>query len=143
LNARFPDGIDPRHAVWLWRRMLDTLGFVHARGWSHGDVRPEHALVHPADHEVRMIGWASATRGAGASARALDLARSARVVMVLLCGAGAAIPGRVPDGIARLVTTAGRDESFCERNGAQGIDAMLRAAALEAFGPPSFVPLLI
>ena len=73
LNARFPHGIDPRHAVWIWRRMLDNLGFVHAQGWSHGDVRPEHALVHPEDHRILLISWGSAQKGASETDRAKDL----------------------------------------------------------------------
>jgi len=64
LSVCFAQGIDPRHAVWIWRRMLGVLSYIHAVGWAHGDVRPEHALVHPQDHGVRLIGWASALRGA-------------------------------------------------------------------------------
>jgi serine/threonine protein kinase len=143
LNARFPEGLDPRHAVWIWRRMLDALHFVHAHGWSHGDVRPEHALVHAGDHAVRLISWGGAAKDA--RHQALDLVRCARTVMVLVSGASGAdtLPGRVPVPLANLVTRASRDETFCRTQGAQGLDDLLRAAAQEAFGPPSFVPLNI
>ena len=145
LSARFPNGIDPRHAVWVWRRLLDVLHFVHAQGWSHGDVRPEHALVHPQDHAVRLISWASARRDASEKDRAADLVRSAKVVMVLLSGAGGvgAVPHGVPAGLAELVTRASEDADFCRNQGAQGLDASLRAAAQAAFGAPSFVPLIV
>lgn len=145
LNQRFPQGIDPRHAVWIWRRMLGTLGPLHSRGWAHGDVRPEHALVHPRDHGVRLIGWASAQKDAGAKERAIDLRRSARVVLVLLNGINDAdaVQGHVPAPLAELVTEASRDLDFCRAQGAQGLDVLLRDRARTAFGPPSFVPLSI
>lgn len=145
LNERFAPGIDPRHAVWIWRRMLEVLNFIHTHGWSHGDVRPEHALVHPQDHGIRLIGWVSARKGASAKDKAADLCRSARVVQVLLCGAGGAgtLPSGVPAGLAELVIRAAMDEDFCHSHSAEGLDALLRAEAKAAFGPPSFVPLTI
>jgi hypothetical protein len=35
------------------------------------------------------------------------------------------------------------DVDFCRTQGAEGLDALLRAEAKAAFGPPSFVPLTI
>ena len=143
LGQRFPDGIDPRHAVWIWRRMLDVLSFVHAQGWYHGDVRPEHALVHPRDHAVRLIGWGSAQKGSNAKAQATDLLRSARVLEVLLSGLTGlrSLSGRVPAGLVELIKRASEDEAFCADHGARGLDNLLRAAAREAYGAPAFVPL--
>ena len=145
LNEAFPKGIDPRHAVWIWRRMLEVLCFVHSHGWCHGDVRPEHALVHPQDHGIRLIGWASAKKGASAKEQAIDLMWSARVVLVLLSGAGdrGGVPDHVPQDLAQLVARASEHEDFCRTQGAQGLDALLRAAAKTAYGPPAFVPLEI
>ena len=145
LNERFASGIDPRHSVWIWRRILDILNFIHDRGWSHGDVRPEHALVNPHDHGVLLIGWSAAKKGAADNDKGADLCRSARVAQVLLCGAGGsgAMPGDVPTGLAQLVTKAGTDHDFCRSQGAAGLDALLRAEARTAFGAPAFVPLKI
>jgi serine/threonine protein kinase len=145
LNKRYPQGLDPRHAVWIWRRLLDVLQFIHAQGWAHGDVRPEHALVHPADHGVRMIGWTSAKKGASPKDQTQDLQRSARVVLVLLSGGGehGALPSNVPEELAQLVTQASQDEDFCRQHGAAGLDSLLRSAARSAFGPPSFVHLSV
>jgi serine/threonine protein kinase len=143
LNERLGSGLDPRHGVWIWRRMLEVLNFIHRHGWCHCDVRPEHALVHPQDHGVRLIGWTSAKKDAGERHKAADLCRSARVVQVLLCGAGGsgALPSQVPARLAQLVTRAATDEDFCRAQGAEGLDALLRAEAKAAFGPPTFVPL--
>ena len=145
LNHRFPNGIDPRHSVWIWRRILDVLHFVHSLGWVHGSVSPGHALVHPKDHGVRLIGWSEARKDDSPNARASDLMRSARIVQVLLCGANAAgtVPATVPDVLASLVTRAAQDASFCLSQGARGLDALLLDAARQAFGPPTFVPLVL
>jgi serine/threonine protein kinase len=145
LNERFTSGLDPRHAVWIWRRILEVLNFIHSHGWSHNNLRPEHALVHPLDHGVRLIGWSSAKKGARENDKAADLCRSARLVQVLLCGASGSgvLPGSVPAGLSQLVTRTTMDEDFCRSQGAEGLDALLRAEAKAAFGPPSFVPLTI
>lgn len=145
LNDLYPNGLDPRHVVWIWRRILEMLGFVHAQHWAHGDVRPEHALVHPQDHAVRLIGWQSATKGASAKDQAMDLLRSARIALVLLSGTADAgtVPNHVPTDLAQLVTQASQDKDFCRTQRAEGLDTLLRAAAKAAFGPPAFVPLTI
>ena len=145
LCERFPRGIDPRHAVWIWRRMLDTLHFIHAQSWCHGDVRPDHALVNPEDHGILLIGWAAAKKNATEMEQAGDLMRSARVVVVLLSGEKGAgsIPVHVPRILADLITRASEDEGFCLAQKAQGLDALLRKTAQEAFGPPAFVPLIL
>lgn len=144
LNDRLASGIDPRHAVWIWRRMLEVLNFVHKHDWCHGDIRPEHALVHPQDHGVLLIGWASARKGARDKDKVADLCRSARVMEVLLCGAGgSSLPASVPAGLAQLVTRAADNQDGCCSQGAEHLDALLRAEAQVAFGPPSFVALTI
>jgi serine/threonine protein kinase len=145
LSDHFPTGLDPRHAVWIWRRMLEMLNFIHHHGWSHGDLRPEHALVHPQDHGVRLIGWSSATKGADENGKSADLRRSAAVIRVLLCGNNSSgdLPRGVPDGLAQLVTRAATDKDYCRSHGAEGLDALLRAEAEAAFGTPKFVPLVI
>lgn len=143
LNARFPQGLDPRHAVWVWRRVLGMLAFVHSRGWVHGDVRPEHVLVHPGDHGARLIGWASAQKNASDAAHVADLMRSARIIQIMLGGASESGDGinQVPAELSLLVKQAAEDTAFCQQHGALGLDATLRSAARAAFGPPTFIPL--
>ena len=144
LNSRYPQGLDPRHAVWIWRRLLEVLGFIHRSHWCHGDVRPEHALVHPQDHGIRLIGWRAACAGASAQAQALDLMHSARVVQVLLGGsAPERMPQQVPAGLAELITRASEETAFCRQHGAVGLDALLKTMAAAAFGKPTFVPLIL
>lgn len=138
-----PEGIDPRHAVWLWRRMLEVLAFVHDCGWVHGDIAPEHALVHPRDHGVLLIGWARAHTPAQAErAVAQDLARSAWTVRTLLHGLHDGEPGtgaRTPAPLAALLRQCSDPADAALRGGARGIEQALSAAARDAFGAPQFV----
>jgi serine/threonine protein kinase len=145
LHDRFPTGLDPRHVVWIWRRMLEALGFVHRYGWAHNDLRPEHALVHLEEHAVRLIGWGEAKRGVTMKIQAEDLCRSARVIQVLLSGerGRAEKNGDVPASLGALVNRAAEDRDFCREHGAAGLDALLREQSQKAFGPPQFVPLTI
>ena len=131
-----PHGIDPRHVVWIWRRMLEVLGFLHANGWSHGNIAPEHALVHPRDHGILLVGWRQACQGsasAHAEAAARDLRQSAWTVRLLLQDA------RAPAPLAELLHACSDDVQACMRLGATGIEAELSNAARAAFGAPQFV----
>ena len=55
-----PTGITAGHAVWIWKRMLELLGWIHASGWVHGAVLPPHLLVHARDHGVTLVGFSRA-----------------------------------------------------------------------------------
>jgi hypothetical protein len=55
LAAGFPDGLDPRDAAWMRRRLLACLGWAHRARLVHGAVFPEHVLIHP------RTGWYSST----------------------------------------------------------------------------------
>lgn len=66
-----PDGLDPRDAAWMWRRLLVALGFAHRAGVRHGAVLPEHVLIHPAEHGLVLVDWCYATTGPHTPATAL------------------------------------------------------------------------
>ncbi|RTL24044.1 MAG: protein kinase family protein [Burkholderiales bacterium] len=136
-----PEGLaDPRHAVWLWRRVLELLEYLHGHGWCHGDLRPEHWLIHPTDHGVHLVGWGRATRHGDP---AVDLQQSAWAVRAALAGPGdsaPALPARCPPALAALLRRASEDRDRCRHEGAAGLIRQLSAAALADFGPPRFVP---
>lgn len=50
-------GVDFRDMVWMFKRILMVLGFVHRQGVVHGAVLPAHVLVHPIEHGAKLIGW--------------------------------------------------------------------------------------
>lgn len=136
------NGIEPRHAVWIWRRVLEVLAFAHDSDWTHGDLRPEHWLVHPRDHCVLLVGWSRAMPGADDAAIARDLRQSAWTLRALLCG-GDTLPtcGRnTPPPLVDLLERSSEDAAWCAEVGARGLDQALVAAARAAFGPPKFIP---
>ncbi len=137
-----PAGIDPRHGVWIWRRILEVLAFVHASGWAHGDLAPEHFLVHPRDHGVLIIGWAKARAEVNARSMARDLMQSAWTLRTLL-GGGTEVPrfsSRIPASLAELLRQSSEDADWCAHTGARGLDQALAVAARDAFGPARFIP---
>lgn len=139
--AHHPSGLrDPRHAVWLWRRVLEVLAYVHGADWTHGDLRAAHMLVNPGDHGLLLVGWARARRG-GSVAR--DLMQSAWTIRALLHGDSDGPPPlgpRVPTPLADLLRLASEDATWCAQHGAAEIDRQLAAAARQAFGRPQFIP---
>jgi hypothetical protein len=148
VRNNYPTGIDPRHAVWMWRRILDVLAFVHANGWTHGRLSPDHLLVHPGDHGVHIIGWAAARQyrheGLDASSSpARDLMQTAWTIRAMLSATGwelaPAIPASTPRPLAALLARASEDLSWCASVGAAGLDKELVNAARAAFGPPQYL----
>lgn len=60
IRARYPQGVDPRHAVWILRRLLSVIGFAHSQGVIHGNIEPTHILVSAPDHNASLIDWSYA-----------------------------------------------------------------------------------
>jgi len=56
-----PGGISPKHMAWIWRRLLDVLGYAHRRGVIHGAVLPTNVMVNY-DHELVLTDWCYAVR---------------------------------------------------------------------------------
>lgn len=57
LKEKFPNGIEPKHAWWIFRRMLLTLWMSHLKGVIHGAITPDHVLVYPDDHGLELLDW--------------------------------------------------------------------------------------
>ena len=171
LRANHPGGIDARHLVWMWRRTLDVLAYVHAIGWAHNAIHPGHLLVQPRDHGIVIIGWASAGP-ADDAARARDLRRTAWSMRALLGdGHGAAslafppsaaslssppspsspsspssppaLPPSLPAPLAVLLRRASEADTDDDGKAwdAARTDRELLAAAAASFGMPRFIDL--
>lgn len=132
--GNYPAGIDARHLVWIWRRALELLVYLHSDGWSHGALLPQHLLLHPRDHGVRLLGWSAAKRGRGTGDSGRDLAQLAASMR-----AAAGEHSVLPAALATLLERC-RDAAWCHRTGAYGIEQALLAAAQADFGPPRFIP---
>ena len=147
-----PSGIDARHAVWIFRRVLEVLAFIHDAGWCHGDICPEHMLVHAPDHGILLIGWwraeAQATSAARqAQQRSRDLMQTAWSIRLLLAGSNnqpgqqhaPSLPAGIPHEFATFLRSACEDENWCASLGAAGIIQALGQAARQSFGPAKFI----
>lgn len=138
-RRNYRQAIDARHAVWMWRRVLEVLAHVHAIGWFHGKLTPEHLLVQPRDHGILMIGWAGASQAAHLQGR--DLAQSAWAIRAMLADSGGqpSISPATPRPLAALLEQASTDIKWSAARGAHGLNQLLGRAAHEAFGPARFV----
>ncbi|WP_067469268.1 molecular chaperone DnaJ [Actinomadura macra] len=67
VGRAYPDGLDPRDAAWMWRRLLVGLGFAHRAGVLHGAVLPDHVLIHPGEHGLVLVDWCYSVPGCYAS----------------------------------------------------------------------------
>ncbi len=61
-NANHLDGVEARHLFWILSRCLTTLGYVHRKGYIHGNLEPSHIIVNPPNHNVCIIDWCYALR---------------------------------------------------------------------------------
>lgn len=64
VRRHYAGGVDPRHMAWMWRRLLNVLGFAHANDIIHGAVLPMHVLIEPKGHKLVLIDWCCAVRHA-------------------------------------------------------------------------------
>jgi hypothetical protein len=161
----YPRGVEPKVGVWLWKRLLELLGWVHRAGFAHGALVPRHLLVHPKDHGVVLCGWSCARRWGlgdplparvaearecypealwqgGPSTVETDLAMAARCVIRALGGeAGRGEPPRsTPEPLARLLRAHARLEVGRAAD-AWELKEQVVAAAREALGHTGYQPL--
>ena len=122
----YPGGIPAPATVWLWKRILEQLGFVHRAGVGHGALTADHLLVHARDHGVVLIGW---TRAGPLTAeqQAADIRHSARCVRAL------AGTQPLPERLEQLLAQPPVD--------AWAAREQLDATAGAVFGPPKYIPL--
>jgi hypothetical protein len=58
--AAHPSGVPPAVAVWLLKRLLEVLTFLHQSGVCHNAIVPRHVLVHARDHGAILVGYSLA-----------------------------------------------------------------------------------
>ena len=163
----YPQGIPPRASIWVWRRILEVLSFIHASGMAHGAVLPAHLLVQENEHGVRLIGFGLAGR-TNENLRTispddrifypkpahswskltpqLDLAMSARCIAAILGGdpETVSLPKTVPAQLAGIVRRiALSDPAGAAGQNAWAIREELGEIAREVFGPPQFIPIMM
>jgi hypothetical protein len=163
----YPQGISPRASIWVWRRILEVLSFIHASGMAHGAILPAHLLVQENDHGVRMVGYGCAgplneklctvspasesfypkpAHSWSTLTAQLDLAMSARCIVAILGGdpETASLPAAVPAplaGIVQRIALSKPDVTVSEN--AWAIREQLGKIATQVFGPPQFIPIVM
>ncbi|MFZ5896022.1 MAG: hypothetical protein ACOY0T_33510 [Myxococcota bacterium] len=146
--------LDPRHAVWIGRRVLELLSFVHRSGFVHGAVLPAHVLIHADEHGARLVGFScAATAGThveridprfepiypeemlsdrGVSPRD-DLSMLARCLLWAM-SALPQVPNPLAEFLNELASGAGAGDAWQAQQ-------HLSQVARESFGAPRFVKL--
>lgn len=117
---QYPQGVDPKAAVWMWNRILDQLACLHRVGYSHNALSLEHLLLHPRDHGVAFCGWSEAAQGRGQ-----DLHDSGGCINAILAPLA-------PRTLRQLAREAG---SFSD---AGALKQELKEVSEALFGPPRF-----
>lgn len=150
VGERHPQGVKGEIVVWLLKRLLELLGFVHQAGYAHGAITPAHVLVHPRDHGAMLVGWTVAGRlgqprpafpatwsklRQGTTLGAADDIRMACTTVRTV--AGWHLKDAVSVGPIDAVIAQG--EAGCDD--AWALAEALTQASREAFGPPGHHPL--
>ncbi|MEZ4860569.1 MAG: DnaJ domain-containing protein [Caldilineaceae bacterium] len=125
---KYPNGVAPADAAWMFNRLLAALGVTHRLGLIHGAVTLDHVLIRPADHNGLLLDWCySVPVGAVLKAAnpsyghdyppevfakapvtaATDLFMAARCLVRLLGGDGSSdsLPPAVPKAMQALLRT--------------------------------------
>lgn len=163
----YPNGIAPQASIWIWRRILEILAFIHASGMAHGAVLPAHLLVQENEHGVRLVGYGCAGQSGEKLASIspgyesyypqampsrpklttqLDLAMSARCIVAMLGGdpVTAVLPATIPAklaGIVQRIALSAADDQF--REDAWALREELGLISDEVFGPARFIPIVM
>jgi hypothetical protein len=161
----YPSGIPPQASIWVWRRILEVLSFIHASGMAHGAILPAHLLIQEKEHGVRLVGYTCAGQ-LGENLRAisqsyksfypqsmhanpkltaqLDLVMSARCIAALLGGnpETGVLPATVPTKLAEIVKRIALSDS-ADRGieDTWTIREELGVISREVFGPAKFIPI--
>jgi len=163
----YPQGIPPRASIWVWRRILEVLSFIHASGMVHGAVLPTNLLIQENEHGVRLVGYSlagklgdklravshgyesfypSQERSSSKLTRQLDIMMSARCMVSILGGdpKTASLPTTVPTRLADIVQRI----ALSKHAGAASEDAWtireeLGEIARKVFGPAEFIPIVM
>lgn len=155
VRAAYPGGVPAAAAVWMYKRILELLVFVHESGFAHGAVLPRHLLVHARDHGVRLCGFTCAgALGSALAARvaaddrfypsratelsaALDVVMAARAVLFVLGGDPMRAPAAAPPELRAVLES---DADSAGPGTAMQALANVDRAARSAFGAPRYVP---
>ena len=160
-----PQGIPIRAGIWLWRRMLELLTFIHASGLVHGAVLPQYILIQENEHGARFSNYMICAPGGAALTHLsktyaacypswvkqgsplspqLDLVMSARCILSALRGdtAHGSLPSAVPRALADVILRVATAKKPQEISGnAWALHEELGIVANKVYGNSIFIPI--
>lgn len=60
VREHYPQGVDPKHMAWMFRRTLAILGTAHQNGVLLGAALPSHIFLVPETHSISVADWSYA-----------------------------------------------------------------------------------
>jgi serine/threonine protein kinase len=161
IRERFPGGVDPRDAAWMFNRVLEGLALAHAKGVVHGATVPGNVWPVIDTHGVELAEWGysvnvgdplkaigSAYEGwyppevfAGRPATAAtDIYLAARTLLYLLGvnPLSTAVPGSVPGAMGRLIKACLLPSPHRRPGSAAEVRDHFRDVLRRLYGPPQF-----
>ncbi len=158
---RYPQGLHPADAAWMFNRMLAALATSHSLGLVHGAIVPDHVLIRPADHNGILIDWCYSVQigtpikaispayaddyppevtARQAATTATDIYMAARLMIRLLGGQDGQPPARTPKPIHALLRACLIPAPARRHQDAWQVLDDFRAILAELYGPPTFRP---
>jgi hypothetical protein len=160
IQAKYPDGVDPRVAAFIWNRMLEALTLAHAARVYHGNIAPQHVLIHAATHAGNLIDWTASSSKVGQSVayqsagnrpmpewHVLGAPRlpSAHTDLFQLAWVLAGLLGRrfleAPEGVRYLLNKCVQPDPGKRFRSASVLHEELKKELFSAYGKPTFVKL--
>ena len=162
--AEYPNGVNSRHFVWIYKRLLSLLGAVHDAHCIHGAVLPTHVLVEPATHAILLVDWCFAVKPDHAACAmsnayrswyppeviarkkltpATDLYMAARCMTYALGGDNGDIPRHVPERFRRVLAPCLLGNPAYRSQDAWELYNELDVAARVVYGNAQYEPLVM
>lgn len=161
--AEYPKGVDPRHFVWIFKRLLTALDHADSSHIVHGAVLPSNVLIRPSDHAVKLVGWSfcvaenTVIRAKSSEYKtwyppeveskrpaspATDLFMAAECMAYILgADPGVPLPATVPQRLARVLETCLLRNPGYRSSSAIDVFQAIETQAHREFGDPKFVDL--
>jgi len=167
LNGGKP--FDPRHIIWIWKRILSAIGGLHEAGYVHGALVPSNVMVTPYNHGCRIIDFCYAVKPNACLIVAdsqypdfyppeiasdnhtkevgfdFDIYMSGKLMIYLLGGNVATdeMPDYVPNRMKNLILSAVIKNKFTRYKDAWEFYDIVSSLGKDLYGKPKFIELVV
>lgn len=165
----FDRNLPIEHGVWMFNRILEGLDYVHAKGYIHGALTPDHVAVfssgkenHPYNHGAKLIDWTCAQKIGGvvkaispaweecyppeilqkkATTKATDIYMAAKCAMYVLGGdtRNDLMPSHIPSYLTRFLKGCVLKNPLHRPTDAWDLHEEFTAYMRENYGPKKYV----